>query len=137
MTFTRRRLLQSALAVPAARLYGQARHREVSGVYPHLAMFNGGMECGTGAVVPWAGRLWVVTYSPHSPLGSDDKLYEIDESLHVTVRPRYRWYSRESHDSQRIDQLFIGPYAIDASRRVRAIPYRELYGRPTGNARHL
>jgi hypothetical protein len=138
MTLTRRTLLQSVLALPVAPLHGQERHREVSGVYPHLAMFNGGMECGTGAVVPWAGRLWVVTYSPHSPLGSDDKLYEIDESLHATVRPESiggtpanRMIHTESN------QLFIGPYAIDANRKVRAIPYRELYGRPTGNARHL
>ncbi len=28
----------------------------VSGIYPHLAMFNQEGECGTGAVVPWAGR---------------------------------------------------------------------------------
>lgn len=30
----------------------------VDGIYPHLAMFNGEGECGTGAVVPWAGSLW-------------------------------------------------------------------------------
>ncbi|WP_309714719.1 hypothetical protein [Armatimonas sp.] len=42
----------------------------VSGVYPHLAMFNDEGECGTGAVVVWAGRLWVVTYAPHKPAGS-------------------------------------------------------------------
>ncbi|MFO0928081.1 MAG: hypothetical protein U0736_13765 [Gemmataceae bacterium] len=29
-----------------------------SGIYPHLAHFNSDGECGTGAVVPWAGRLW-------------------------------------------------------------------------------
>ena len=40
-----------------------------SGVYPHLAFFNDERECGTGAVVPWAGRLWAVTYAPHSPKG--------------------------------------------------------------------
>jgi hypothetical protein len=34
-------------------------------------------------------------------------------------------------------QLFIGPHAIDDQRRVRAIPYERMYGRPTGNARHL
>ncbi len=26
----------------------------ISGVYPHLAMWNSEGECGTGAVVPWA-----------------------------------------------------------------------------------
>ena len=63
---------------------------EISGIYPHLAFFNSQGECGTGAVVPWADRLWVVTYSPHSPRGSDDKLYEIDRDLKLTVRPAAR-----------------------------------------------
>jgi hypothetical protein len=112
--------------------------RQISGVYPHLAMDNSQGECGTGAVVPWAGRLWVATYSPHQPQGSDDKLYEIDEQLNRTIRPESiggtpanRMIHRES------DQLFIGPYAIDGKGTVRAIPYEQMYGRPTGNARHL
>src|SRR5687767_9621480 len=58
-----------------------------SGIYPHLAMFNDERECGTGAVVPFAGRLWVITYGSHHPSGSSDKLYEIDERLNVTIRP--------------------------------------------------
>lgn len=127
------------LVIGAPLLFSQtAPQRQVSGVYPHLAMFNTGRECGTGAVVPWAGKLWVVTYSPHSPEGSDDRLYEIDSALRQTVRPESiggtpanRMIHRESN------QLFIGPYAIDASGKVRVIPYEKLYGRPTGNARHL
>ena len=47
----------------------------VSGIYPHLACYNDENECGTGAVVPWADRLWVITYGPHLPFGSSDKLY--------------------------------------------------------------
>ena len=112
--------------------------RDWSGIYPHLAYFNSQGECGTGAVVPWAGRLWVVTYSPHKPTGSDDKLYEIDEALHITARPESvggtpanRMIHRESQ------QLFIGPYAIDRARHVRAISLDIMPGRPTGNARHL
>lgn len=49
----------------------------ISGIYPKLAYYNNEGECGTGAVVPWAGRLWVITYGPHLPKGSSDKLYEI------------------------------------------------------------
>jgi hypothetical protein len=116
----------------------QTTLREFSGLYPHLAYFNSQGECGTGAVVPWADRLWVVTYSPHKPTGSDDKLYEIDGNLNVTVRPESiggtpanRMIHRESQ------QLFIGPYAIDRQRNVRAIPLDVMVGRPTGNARHL
>lgn len=115
-----------------------SKPRVISGIYPHLAMFNDEGECGTGAVVPWANRLWVVTYGPHLPKGSSDKLYEIDDSLHVQVRPESiggtpanRMIHRESQ------QLFIGPYAIDAQAKVRVIPYTKMYGRHTGTARHL
>lgn len=112
--------------------------RQVSGIYPHLAMYNSQGECGTGAVVPWADRLWVITYSPHFPHGSDDKLYEITPNLEQLIReeslggtPANRMIHKESN------QLFIGPYAIDENRNVRVIPYSEMQGRHTGNARHL
>ncbi|MFM7749883.1 MAG: hypothetical protein ACKPB0_05650 [Opitutaceae bacterium] len=108
------------------------------GIHPHLAMFNDESECGTGAVVPWAGRLWVITYAPHKPQGSTDKLYEITPDRRQIIRPESiggtpanRFIHRESN------QLFIGPYAIDGAGGVRVIPYSRMYGRPTGTARHL
>jgi hypothetical protein len=111
---------------------------QFSGIYPHLAYFNEQGECGTGAVVPWAGKLWIITYGPHLPNGSDDKLYEIAEDLSVVIRPESiggtpanRMIHRESN------QLSIGPYAIDAQRHVRAIPYKAMPGRHTANMRHL
>ena len=36
-------------------LQSGAAARHFSGIYPHLASFNSQGECGTGAVVPWAG----------------------------------------------------------------------------------
>ena len=60
---------------------------QISGIYPHLAMFNDEGECGTGAVVPWSGRLWVITHGPHLPFGSSDKLHEINHSLEQIIRP--------------------------------------------------
>ncbi len=115
-----------------------AEPRSISGIYPHLVYWNLEGECGTGAVVPWADRLWVVTYAPHKPSGSSDKLYEIDGDLKLTTRPESiggtpanRFIHRETQ------QLFIGPYAIDANRNVRTIGYDKMFGRPTGNARHL
>ena len=124
--------LFSALPVRAAEPV------QVSGIYPHLAMFNDEGECGTGAVVPWADRLWVITYAPHKPTGSTDKLYEITPALEQIIRPEgiggtpaNRMVHRESQ------QLFIGPYAIGADRTVRVIPYAKMYGRHTGVARHL
>jgi len=127
-------LLASFLCLPLLA----EKHPSFSGIYPHLSFFNNEGECGTGAVVPFADRLWAVTYAPHMPKGSSDKLYEIDHDLNLIVReesiggtPANRMIHRESK------QLFIGPYAIDQNRKVRTIPYSKMFGRPTGNARHL
>ena len=112
--------------------------RQISGIYPHLAMFNNEGECGTGAVVPWAGRLWVITYGPHLPKGSSDKLYEITPELEQVIRPESIGgtpANRMIHGESQ--QLFIGPYVIDAERRVRTISYGSMFGRHTGLARHL
>lgn len=124
-------LLLHCVAAAAERL-------SVSGIYPHLAMFNEEGECGSGAVVPWADRLWVITYAPHKPTGSSDKLYEITPELRQIIRPESiggtpanRMIHRESQ------QLFLGPYAIDADGRTRVIPYSSMFGRHTGLARHL
>lgn len=112
--------------------------REISGIHPHLATFNHEGECGTGAVVPWADRLWVISYAPHSPRGSSDKLYEITPDLQQIVRPESIGgtpANRMIHSESQ--QLFIGPYVIDAKRNVRVIPPDAMFGRLTGNARHL
>jgi hypothetical protein len=109
-----------------------------SGIYPSLATFNEEGECGTGAVVPWADRVWVVSYAPHKPTGSTDKLYEITPDLQQIIRPESiggtpanRMIHKESN------QLFIGPYAISGDGAVRVIPYTKMFGRPTGTTRHL
>ena len=111
---------------------------QLSGIYPSLTMFNNEGECGTGAVVPWADRLWVVTYAPHKPKGSSDKLYEITPDLQQIIRPESIGgtpANRMIHPESK--QLFIGPYIIDDKRKVRTIPYTAMFGRHTGNARHL
>ncbi|MBQ7180541.1 MAG: hypothetical protein IJR87_04530 [Bacteroidaceae bacterium] len=112
--------------------------KQYSGIYPSLAFFNDEHECGTGAVVPWAGRLWVITYGPHFPRGSSDKLYEITPDMQQIVHeesiggtPANRMIHRESN------QLFIGPYAIDTARRVRTILPSVMPGRLTGIARSV
>ena len=129
--------LASVLSVPLALLAAEAPP-QWSGIYPNLAPFNNEGECGTGAVVPWADRLWVISYGPHKPYGSSDKLYEITPDLKQIVRPESvggtpanRMFHLESK------QLIIGPYFIDAARNVRVIPPKLMPGRLTGNARHL
>jgi hypothetical protein len=75
------------IGLGASAAFAAAEPRHLSGIHPQLAMFNDEGECGTGAVVPWAGRLWVVTYAPHSPQGSSDKLYEITPDWRQIIRP--------------------------------------------------
>jgi hypothetical protein len=132
--------LLSFTAIPLflLTLTGLAAPRSVSGIYPHLAMFNDEGECGTGGLVPWADRLWVITYGPHLPRGSSDKLYEITPDLQQIIRPESIGGTpacRMIHPESQ--QLFLGPYAIDSQRAVRAIPYSSMFGRHTGLARHL
>lgn len=128
----------SACAQKQGKAQQDQQNLQFSGIYPHLAYYNNEGECGTGAVVPWANRLWVITYGPHKPNGSSDKLYEITPDLRQIVRPESiggtpanRMVHKESN------QLFIGPYAIDDEANVRTLPYTEAPGRHTGLARHL
>ena len=127
-----------SLLTLATRSAGSAEPVRISGIYPSLATFNNEGECGTGAVVPWAGRLWIISYAPHKPSGSSDKLYEITPALEQIIRPESiggtpanRMIHRESQ------QLFIGPYVIGTNGNVRVIPCDQMFGRLTGLARHL
>lgn len=116
----------------------QANPLNISGIYPSLAYYNNEGECGTGAVVPWAGSLWVITYGPHCPVGGSDKLYQISPEKKLTIRPESvggthanRMIHRESQ------QLLIGTYLIDKDGKVRTVPIHTMPGRLTGVARHL
>lgn len=131
----------------------KAKPLMISGVYPHLAVFNDkesgkcgpdgnapidGDETGIGAVTPWAGKLWMVTYSPHCPDGSSDKLYSLDHDLNLTIHPESvggtpanRMIHKESN------QLITGPYFIDSKGKVRVIPPSVMPGRLTATATHL
>jgi hypothetical protein len=124
--------------------------RFINGVFPHLTVysqsrvdgvFNRGdsSECGIGAIVPWAGKLWMVTYAPHMPHGSDHKLYSIDaQTMKMTIHkesvggtPAGRMIHKESN------QLFIGHHVIDDKGGVRTIQPKDMPGRVTAWARHL
>ncbi|MDH3583681.1 MAG: sulfatase, partial [Phycisphaerae bacterium] len=123
--------------------------RRISGIYPHLTTYGvysqrgahrkrGHEECGIGAVVPWADRLWMVNYAPHMPSGSEHKLYSVDRQLNLRIHPESvggtpaaRMIHRESR------QLLIGPYLVDVSGKVRFIPPKVMPGRLTAIARHL
>jgi len=126
---------------------GQQRDEPIfiSGVYPHLTTYadNGNLgnrlnECGIGAVVPWAGKLWMVNYAAHEPFGSDHKLYSIGEDLELTIHPESvggtpagRMIHKESN------QLLMAHYVIDQSGKVRAVSPDIMPGRITAFTRHL
>ncbi|MDR0335840.1 MAG: hypothetical protein LBI18_01995 [Planctomycetaceae bacterium] len=115
-----------------------ATPKQVSGIYPHLAMFNNEAECGTGAVVFWADRLWAITYGPHLPHGSSDKLYEITPELQQIIRPESvggTHANRLIHNESK--QLIIGTYLIDEQRNVRVVLPNVMPGRLTATTRHL
>lgn len=112
--------------------------RNISGIYPHLAVFSDAGECGIGALLPWAGRLWFLTYPPHDPWGGPDKLWWLDSNLVATPHPASvggthasRLIHRESQ------QAILGPYFIDTNGTVRVISPQQMPGRLTGAARHL
>ena len=139
-----KKLLLSLLATAGVALAAEEPFC-ISGVYPHLTAYNGNGEfaahgeCGIGAVVPWAGKLWFLTYPPHSTKGSSDKLYSLAPDLTLTIQPESvggthacRMIHKESN------QLIIGPYFISAEGQVRACDVKtKLIGRMTAVMRHL
>ena len=140
-----RLLVALLLATQAVAQTQPAEPLSVSGIYPHLTVFNSDpkrerpeMECGLGAVVPWAGKLWSTTYTSHALGKGNDKLFAINPDMSLEIRPESvggtsacRMIHRESR------QLFIASYAIDESGKVRVIPRDKLPGRLTALARHL
>ncbi|QDT10929.1 sulfatase-like hydrolase/transferase [Stieleria marina] len=123
----------------------------ISGVYPHLTTYGvysqngahykqGHNECGIGAIVPWAGTLWMVNYAPHQPRGSEHKLFSIDPDLSqpMTVHPESVGGTpagRMIHAESK--QLLIGHHLIDENGKVRTIQPKDMPIRVTAIARHL
>ncbi|AKU15294.1 hypothetical protein [Luteipulveratus mongoliensis] len=113
----------------------------ISGVVPHLGVKADHVprsETGIGALMPWADRLWMVTYVAHtSNTGGGTGLFTIDDDLVMTKHPESvvgTYANRLVHAET--DQLFIGPHAIDAKGEVTTIPALAKH-RLTATARHL
>lgn len=114
----------------------------ISGVLPHLAVKATHLptrtETGIGALLPWAERLWFVTYVAHKKGSGDGTgLFYIDDAFTLHKHPESvvgtyanRMVHRESHS------IIIGPHVIDAEGRVRT--FHELVDvRLTAACRHL
>lgn len=124
-------------------------NRKIAGIYPHLTTYSqsredgkffkdGHQECGIGGIIPWADKLWMITYAPHKPRGSDHKLYSIDQNMTMTIHaesvggtPAARMIHEESQ------QLFIGHYVINKLGKVRVISPSKMTARVTAFMRHL
>lgn len=121
-------LLILPLFLMSLLLKGQeSKHpQSFSGVVPSLAMTANHYprtEAGVGALMPWANRLWAITYVAHlSPTGSGTGLYEIDHDLQLKKHPAsvVGTYANRIIHTQSM-QLAIGPYLIDTLGNVRLI----------------
>jgi len=114
----------------------------VGGVLPQLAVSASlkgpRSECGIGALMPWGGRLWFVTYTSHTAsTGSGTGLYYVDDSMTLHKHPASvvgTYANRFVHAPS--EQMFIGPHVVDADNNVRTI--RDLVDyRLTATMRHL
>ncbi|MGD7789963.1 hypothetical protein ACQCX2_16765 [Propionibacteriaceae bacterium Y1700] len=113
----------------------------LSGVVPRLAVKAAHVprsETGIGALVPWADRLWFVTYVAHkAATGGGTGLFSVDDAMVLTKHPESvvgTYANRLVH--RETSQLFIGPHVIDVDGNVRTIG--DLVDvRLTGTARHL
>ena len=114
----------------------------ISGVIPTLAVkakhHPARSETGIGALMPWADRLWFVTYVAHTRLTGDGTgLFYVDDAMRLTKHRASvvgTYANRMIHAES--SQLFIGPHAIDTKGRVRTIePLVDV--RLTATCRHL
>jgi hypothetical protein len=114
----------------------------ISGVVPSLTvkadMGPIRTEVGIGALMPWAGRLWMVTYlSNRIKSGGGTGLYEIDESFNMRRHPESVegcFANRMMHGAS--DQIIIGPHVIDTKGNVSTMEQLKKW-RLTATAAHL
>jgi hypothetical protein len=114
----------------------------ISGVHPHLAVtakhFPKRTETGIGALMPWADRLWFITYVAHKTGSGDGTgLFWIDDDLQLHKHEASvvgTYANRMIHAET--SQLIIGPHAIDTDGNVRT--FTDLIDiRITAACRHL
>jgi hypothetical protein len=114
----------------------------ISGVIPTLAVkaehLPARSETGIGALMPWADRLWFVTYVAHKTgTGAGTGLFYVDDNLTRIKHPASvvgTYANRIIHHES--NQLIIGPHAIDIHGNVRT--FEDLVNvRLAATTRHL
>jgi len=81
-------------------------------------------EVGVAALMPWANRLWAVTYVSHGNRSGEAGvgLYSIDENMNMKKHPASitgTYANRMVHWPS--NQAIIGPHFIDSTGRVRTV----------------
>lgn len=114
----------------------------INGTFPHLAVladhYPKRSETGIGGLIPWANKLWFVTYVAHKKgSGGGTGLFSIDGNMNMEKHPESRvgtYANRMIHSET--SQAIIGPHLIDTSGNVRTV--EDLVDtRITATARHL
>ncbi|UFU06141.1 hypothetical protein [Ruania halotolerans] len=117
---------------------------QVSGIFPHLAQVAElgppRSEIGVGALMPWAGVLYVQNYNSHKEAsGRGVSLRRIGPDLSMEVVPETfgvdgTYTNRFIHYPS--NMLVIGPHVIDTEHRIRTVPELQPL-RVCGTTRHL
>jgi hypothetical protein len=120
----------SALLLCAFPCFGVAQEPDktppvqINGVFPNIttiAEYNSPSEAGIGALLPWANRLWFVSYVAHIR-GEGTGLYWVDEKMQMHKHPASvvgTYTNRYIHTPT--NQAFLGPHVIDVKGNVRTI----------------
>ncbi|MBC2603689.1 hypothetical protein [Puniceicoccus vermicola] len=114
----------------------------ISGVIPQLAVKASHhpkrTETGIGALMPWADRLWFITYVAHTRRSGDGTgLFYVDDDMQLHKHPASEvgtYANRMVHSES--NTMIIGPHLIDTEGNVRTLA--ELVDvRLTATCRHL
>ena len=134
-------LLSLLLSVGALRALAQSSSAiSASGVFPSLTVTASTApnrsECGHGALMAWADRLYTISYLSVPNAGSGTGLYEIDETMTQRLIASHNSTYANRLMIPKANVIVIGPYIIDESRNVRV--FESLLGvRIGGMAEHL
>ncbi|XP_071113413.1 uncharacterized protein [Haliotis cracherodii] len=112
----------------------------VGGIFPHLTLTADSegprSECGTGALMPWADKLYVVSYLSVPNAGNGTGLYSIDSDFQLTKLANHRstYANRLLHRES--NQIVIGAWLIDIHGNVSTFQDL-LHVRVAATAEHL
>jgi hypothetical protein len=102
---------------------------QFSGVVPHLAQVGSlgppRSECGVGCLMPWSGKLYVLSYNSHKrDSGHGLSLRRVHADMSMEIVPETlgidgTYTNRFVHFPS--NQIVIGPHVIDADHRIRTV----------------